>query len=582
MLPQATIVPESVPMVGPGRLLSPPQPVYSPRRYRRSVRVVDPHTLAGNVTQSDSNLTSARPLSRSDDVFIGLIVFLGGLTSIGTELSLSRLIAPFFGDSTFIWANVIGLTMTFLAIGYALGGRLADRYPRLWVLYSITAVAAVWSALLPHLSRPILQFSLNAFEEVAVGAFYGSLLGVLLLLSVPITMLGFVSPYAIRLRMSNVEQAGKVAGRTYALGTVGSIAGSFLPVLLLIPWVGTRRTFLILGGLLFLPSVIGLLRLRAMPQAAMATGLAVAVGVVSIVNAGGAIRPAQGGELVYETESGNNYIQVVQDGTAYELSLNEGHAIHSIYDPTQPQLLTRGPWDYFMVAPLFNPLTGPATLDSALLIGLAGGTMSKQLTAAYGPVPIDGVEIDGEIAEVGREWFDMNEPNLNVIIDDGRYVLRTSDETYDLIGVDAYKQPYIPFQLTTREFFQEVSDHLTPEGVTVINVGRTATDYRLVEAVSSTMRDVFPNVYLIDTERYMNTIVVATKSPTSIDFFATSVARQEPGSLLRTVGESSLATGNVREVTEVTTVFTDDHAPVEWVVDLIILEAAREETAENP
>ena len=428
---------------------------------------------AGAVTQAEQNKRGDM-MSRRDDLFIGLIVFLGGMTSIGTELSLSRLIAPFFGDSTFIWANVIGLTMTFLAIGYWLGGQLADRYPRLWVFYSITAMAAVWSALLPYLARPILEFSLDAFDDVAVGAFYGSLVGVLLLLAIPITLLGFVSPYAIRLRMATVDRAGDVAGRTYALGTVGSIAGSFLPVLLLIPWVGTRRTFLILGGMLFIPSLIGLIRLRAIPQTAFVTTMAVAVGIVSVINAGGAIRPAQGGSLVYETESGDNYIQVVQDGSAYELSLNEGHATHSIYDPSKP--LTQGPWDYFMVAPLFNPLTAPATLDSALLIGLAGGTVSKQLTAAYGPVPIDGVEIDGTIADVGREWFDMNEPNLNVIIDDGRYVLRTSDQRYDLIGVDAYKQPYIPFQLTTREFFSEVADHLTPEGVAVINVGRTDTN----------------------------------------------------------------------------------------------------------
>ncbi len=534
---------------------------------------------AGSVTQ-ETILNPPGKLKRGDDLFIGLIVFLGGMTSIGTELSLSRLIAPFFGDSTFIWANLIGLTMTYLAIGYWLGGRLADRFPRLWVLYSITAMAAIWSALLPYLARPILQFSLDAFDDVAVGAFYGSLLGVLLILAVPITLLGFVSPYAIRLRMVDVGHAGNTSGNTYALGTIGSIAGSFLPVLVLIPWVGTRRTFLILGGLLFIPSIIGLLRLRAIPQAAFATALAIAVAVVSLVNAGGAIRPAQGGELVYETESSDNYIQVVRDGSAYELSLNEGHATHSIYDPTK--LLTEGPWDYFMVAPLFYPQTGPAEIESALLIGLAGGTVSKQLTAAYGPLPIDGVEIDGEIAEVGREWFDMTEPNLNVIIEDGRYVLRTSDEQYDLVGVDAYKQPYIPFQLTTREFFQEVSDRLTPEGTAVINVGRTDTDYRLVDVISSTMKDVFPNVYIIDTERYTNSIVIATNSPTELGTFEASLAAQESGSLIRQVGAASVECGNIREVTEVTTVYTDDHAPVERVVDLIILGEARTENEEQP
>src|SRR5680860_771509 len=243
---------------------------------------------AGTLTQpAPSNSGSISKLSRSDDLFICLIVFLGGLTSIGAEISASRLIAPFFGDSTFIWANVIGLTLTYLAIGYWLGGKLADRYPRLWLLYSITAMAAVWSAMLPYLAQPILQFSLDAFSDVDVGAFYGSLLGVLLILAVPITLLGFVSPYAIRLRMVDVDHAGNTSGNTYALGMIGSIMGSFLPVLVLIPWVGTRRTFLILGGLLFIPSIIGLLRLRAAPHAAFATALAVAVGIVSIVNAGG-------------------------------------------------------------------------------------------------------------------------------------------------------------------------------------------------------------------------------------------------------------------------------------------------------
>jgi len=326
--------------------------------------------------------------------------------------------------------------------------------------------------------------------------------------------------------------------------------------------------------------VIGLLRVRATPQAALATVLAIAVAVATLVSAGGAIRPAQGGTLVYETESSDNYIQVVQDGTAFELSLNEGHATHSIYDPTDP--LTRGPWDYFMVAPLFYPQTGPAAIDNALLIGLAGGTVAKQLTAAYGPIPIDGVEIDPAIADVGREWFDMTEPNLNVIVNDGRYVLRTSDDQFDLIGVDAYKQPYIPFQLTTQEFFQEVYDHLAPEGVAVINVGRTESDYRLVDVISSTMRSVFPNVYIIDTERYENSIVIGTRSPTSIETFGQSLALQEDGSLVQIVGAASLASGNIREVTEVSEVFTDDHAPVERVVDQIILDVARERTDDEP
>jgi predicted membrane-bound spermidine synthase len=271
---------------------------------------------------------------------------------------------------------------------------------------------------------------------------------------------------------------------------------------------------------------------------------------------------------------------VLEEDGRYLLALNEGHAIHSIYDPDT--LLTGGPWDYFMAGPLFTEGASTESVDNALLIGLAGGTVARQLTAAYGPIPIDGVEIDPEIVRVGREYFAMDEeqlPNLNAVVADGRYFLRTTKTNYDLIGVDAYRQPYIPFQLTTEEFFGEVSDRLSPDGAAVVNAGRTDTDYRLVEALASTMKAVFPNVYLIDVERFDNTIIVGTKAPTDLAAFAASVDNLPPSSILREVGTASLATGNVREQTTMDTVFTDDHAPVERVVDQIILDAAREETA---
>ena len=512
-----------------------------------------------------------------DANLLRLIVFFGGVTSVGTEVAASRLVAPYFGTSTFIWANLIGLTLTFLAIGYWIGGRIADRYPRAWLLYATNTVAALWSILLPYLAQPILRMSLDAFADVNVGAFYGSLVGVLLLLAVPITLLGFVTPYAVRLLLDSVEHAGDVSGGIYALSTIGSILGSFLPVLVLIPWVGTARTFLVLGVILLVPSLVGLWRQWSWNVRVATVAASVLVLIVPFVAAPEHIRPAERGRIVYETESSDNYIQVLEEDGRYLLSLNDGHAVHSIYDPDQ--VLTGGPWDYFMVGPLFTSDGPPAEIENALVIGLAGGTSSKQITKAFGPVPIDGVEIDEEIVEVGREYFDMNEPNLNVIVGDGRYVLRTSDKTYDLIAVDAYKQPYIPFQLTTEEFFQEVYDHLDDDGTLVINVGRTEDDYRLVDAIASTIKSVFPNVYLIDVERYSNTMVIATKSPSSIESFTEAVKNQPDDSLLRIVGERSIETGNIREVISADTVFTDDHAPVERLIDLIIIDEAREEAS---
>src|ERR671913_352512 len=191
-----------------------------------------------------------------------VLVFAGGFASIGVELTASRLLAPFFGSSTFIWASLIGLTLAFLALGYFFGGRLADRRPEPVVLYAITAIAAVAIGTIPFVSRPLLTGSLQAFRELDAGAFYGSLAGTLLFLAPPVTLLGFISPFAIRLQLSDVASAGRTAGSLYALSTIGSITGSFIPVLVLIPTIGTAATFIALSLALLVPAVGGLFLIR--------------------------------------------------------------------------------------------------------------------------------------------------------------------------------------------------------------------------------------------------------------------------------------------------------------------------------
>jgi predicted membrane-bound spermidine synthase len=348
-----------------------------------------------------------------------------------------------------------------------------------------------------------------------------------------------------------------------------------LPTFLLVPVFGTRDTFLILAFALLVPAGGALLLAGARRPFAFVCGLLAVAVLVPALDDAGLVRPPQRGVVLHEAESAYNYIQVVDRNGQIRLSLNEGHATHSIYDPTRP--LTGGPWDYFMLGPYFNPATTPRDVDSLLLIGLAAGTVAKQFTAAYGPIPIDGVEIDPEIAEIGREYFDMNEPNLNVIVADGRYFLSDTDSRYDVIGIDAYRQPYIPFHLTTREFFQEVRDHLTPEGVGIVNAGRTESDFRLVDVIASTMKAVFPHVYIIDVERFSNSIVVGTQAEADIAYFAGNIGAIPADSLIRQVGDAALSSGNIREWTRTDQVFTDDLAPVELVVDQIILRAATAE-----
>ncbi|MBA3415911.1 MAG: fused MFS/spermidine synthase, partial [Chloroflexia bacterium] len=289
------------------------------------------------------------------------------------------------------------------------------------------------------------------------------------------------------------------------------------------------------------------------------------------------IRPPDRGTLIHERESTYNYIQVVEEDGAAKLILNDGHAVHSIYDPDR--LLTGGPWDYFMAGPLVVEGMGPETVERAMFLGLAGGTGVRQLSAAYGPIPVDGVEIDPEIVAVGRDYFGLDTmPNLNVIVADGRYALRTSAETYDLIAVDAYRQPYIPFQLASKEFFDETAAKLTEDGVVVVNVGRTQTDYRLVDALAATMRASFDHVYAIDVGRYLNTIVIGTNAPSALANIEVNAAKFNGESPIREVVQWIAESGNGRSIEPGGEVFTDDRAPVERVIDGIILDAARDVT----
>lgn len=517
--------------------------------------------------------TAASP--RTINRLIKTIVFVGGMTSIGIELSASRLIAPYFGDSTFIWANLIGLTMLYLSLGYALGGRVADRYPQPEVLCLLTALAGFSAGVIPIIAHPILQVSLDAFDSLSIGAFYGSLLGVLLLFAAPITLIGFVSPFALRLLVRDVATAGHTSGGLSAVSTFGAIAGSFLPVLVLIPLVGTAKTFYILSIGLMAVSAAGLLVLRSPRGAVLASSLVGLLLVIIGVFGGGQIKPPYEGALVYETESQYNYIQVLEDNGEFLLALNEGQAIHSVYNPSS--ILTGGPWDYFSIGPLFAESFDLPNVKSAAIVGLAGGTAAREFAVAYPGIAIDGIEIDGEIAELGKRYFGLNTvPNLNLVIEDGRYYLNRTNNRYDIVAVDAYHQPYIPFQLTTTEFFQTVAAHLSPGGAAVINVGRTETDFRLVDVVSSTMRAVFPAVFAIDVPGYDNTMLIGLSSPASIEAFTHNSEQLPPDSIVRQVAESSIAHGNIRPGPSGGEVFTDDHAPVELVTDLLILDAARE------
>ena len=535
----------------------------------------DEPVSAGSGPSSASSPEVAR--QAQSGVALRILVFVAGVVSLALEMSAPRLLAPYFGTDLFVWANVIGLFLIYLALGYFLGGRVADRHPDYRLLCTLTAIASVGIATIPFLSKPVLDWSVQGINTANAGIFFGSMLSVMLLFSVPVTLLGFVSPFAIRLSVDAIGSSGSRAGGLYALSTAGSIVGAFLPVLVVIPAWGVQRTLLAASVSLLAVSLWGLdyvLPWRSIRKVRVRWPLGVFGAILLVplmlpqVAPLGPLKQIPG--LIYYQESLYNYIQVVRgsDGTL-QLVLNEGQAIHSVYNPQH--VLTGWYWDYFLAAPYFYPDMSAQPVHRVAIVGLAGGTIARQFTAVYGPIPIDGVEIDPAIVAVGQRYFDMREPNLHVYVADGRTFMRTTKQTYDVVAIDAFQQPYIPFQLTTKEFFEEIRSHLSDRGVICLNTGHTRTDYRLVQAFVNTLRQVFPSVYTFNVPGTFNTEVMATVQPTSLATFRANLEAAAPGSRMSVVASEVLPVAQVAHAEPGGIVFTDDRAPIEQLTDQLIL-----------
>jgi spermidine synthase len=501
------------------------------------------------------------------------VVFISGMTTLALELSASRLLGNVFGTSNLVWANVIGLMLLYLAIGYFIGGRWADRSPYPTTLYKIIVWGAFLSALIPLIARPILQGAAVAFSNLEAALAVASFVSVLILFSIPVTLLGTVSPFVIRLAVTDVQTAGKTSGQIYALSTFGSILGTFLPTLFTIPEFGTTLTFLFFAGILFVVGWAGLWAMNG-KKALWYLWMPLAIALFALLSPTSALRaPYRNNTLLFDDDSAYNYIQVQEDQNGYRyLYLNEGQGIHSQWHPTQ--IAYQRTWDFFLSAPYFNDSFALSDMQSLLVIGLATGTIPRQHIAVYGNISIDGIEIDPEIIRVGAQYFDMNRekmPSLNAIAQDGRYALRNLSQPYTVIGIDAYRPPYIPWHLTTVEFFQEVKSHLAKNGVVVINVGRTNTDRRLIDALTNTLLQVFPSVHAMDVPSSFNTILVATQTPTSDANLRQNFANlpTDANPILKNTLE--LAQNSLVPTGSSDILFTDDRAPVETLIDSLVL-----------
>ena len=512
--------------------------------------------------------------------YLYLGVFFAGFASLAVEMSASRLLGNYFGSSNLVWAAIIGLILIYLSVGYTIGGKWADRSPEHKTFFTILCWASLLIGLIPLASRPILRLASQAFDELQVPILAGTFAAVLALFSLPITLLGTASPFAVRLAMQEKEHAGSIAGRIYTISTLGSFIGTFIPVLLLIPAIGTYKTFVAISAILMLVALICLWQTVNLKQAFKKAWMPVLLALATLLGLGGYDKQAQG--IIYEGESAYNYIQVQEINNYRLLRLNEGQGIHSMYHPTVDNF--HGSWEQVLVAPYFNE--APVEIDDIqhiAILGLAAGTSARQAYQVYPDAAIDGFEIDPKIVEVGYDLFEMDVPTLEVYVEDARWGINHTKNLYDIISIDAYRPPYIPWHLTTQEFFQDTYAHLSSDGTLVINVARILDDRRLVDALFTTIQSVYPSVYIIDIPDTLNSIIFATKQSTQqenliLNYIALDEKGDTPNLLMSSLETAIL---NIQPAPQEGTLFTDDLAPVEWITNAMIFDMFRTDQIEE-
>ena len=498
------------------------------------------------------------------------LVFSSGVAVMGLEMSASRLIAPYFGTTLSVWTSLIGLVLLFLTVGYYLGGALADRFPTRAALGAIVLIAGFISLALPLFSGAVLAAAWKLTPKL--GILGGSFVGTFALFLAPMVLLGCVCPFAMKLSIMDLGRTGRTSGRIYAISAVGSVVGTFLPAMVTIPTLGVRHSIMLFGAILVVAALLLLARLRFLPAAG-----ALALFAVPLQ----ALLPARG--VIASRESAYNYLQVVQipvGEATFRRMLIVDWGGFSVYQPGA--FRTDEYYDYLLLAPLLRDRPPFEWLHRVLIIGLGAGTASKQITECYGPVEIDGVEIDPAIVDLGRKLFEMTEPNLRVHVTDGRAFLASAREPYDWVIVDAYQGSDIPFHLTTKEFFKELRGHMSPGGVLSVNVACwTPDDHELLDRLETTVATAFPRIAVLPgiSERSGAVLLAGGEDFAVRNLVPNAAGVGHPGlweivAQVRAPEPPDLVLV-ARRPTAGPGVLTDDRAPVEEIADRMYRERRR-------
>jgi spermidine synthase len=451
---------------------------------------------------------------------VGVAVFLSGAVLLGLEITASRVLAPTFGSSLYVWGSLIGIVLTGLAIGYWGGGVVADRMPTPYLLVSVLTLGAVLVALVPVVDETVLAW----IVEWDPGPRLDPLRAAAILFGPASVVLASASPIAVRLAARSLERLGRTAGRLFSISTAGSIFGTFVTAFWLVPEVGTDQVLAVGAATLVAAALVVAVAVRLVPAAAVLAGALVAAVALAVSVAPDAQRTlsgvaAQNWSPLYRLREnrkpgpldpasigslGEHFkVRVARDTHYHRLFVvDDADSRYLRFDSSfQSGMWLANPYrtrfdytDYLDLGLAHRP-----SAEDVLFIGLGGGSAPKRMWRDFPRLQLQVVELDPEVVDAAYRWFALpRDPRLTVDVDDGRRWLARHDKRWDVIVIDAFYADSIPFHLATHEFLQLVRTRLSPGGVVVVNIiGALRGDQsKLLRSLTKTYRASFPTVLL--------------------------------------------------------------------------------------
>ena len=408
--------------------------------------------------------------------------FTTGAVVMALEILGSRLLAPIFGSSLFVWGALIGIVLAAMSSGYAAGGWFADRHNPEKVLASLLLISGLWTVILAWYGQPIVFRVSQWIQDPR----WGPCLAAGVLLAIPAFGLSGVLPALLRLAIADMGHLGRHTGSMIAVSTIGSLVGTWGTSFYLLTWLGSATLVAVLGVVLCVLGLLWTFRSGLFPL-----GINVFL-VISLVGMSwrGFHPVSVFPSAIHQEDSPYQQVRISENDLFRYLILN--NTFHAVMWKVEPTFLAL-PYSQVMmgVLPLVNsPKRG-------LILGQGGGSLAKWLAQKWPELELDVVEMDPVVVEAAERYFDYVPPgNHHVFVEDARTFLRNSPHQYDVVWVDVFARHLIPFHVTTQEFFEELRRHVTPNGAVAVNLASSdaPANVRRAEAIRTTMGLVFPNI----------------------------------------------------------------------------------------